>query len=186
MRICLDPGHGGIDPGATSQGYREKDLVLGMVKQLQLLLQAEHEVTLTRDEDRYVSLAERCRISNSYHADVFLSLHLNADTDPDGYGDPEAEGGELWVFDLTHNPFSKPVEKSVKDLFSTWRGVRESKHLYVLKNTQAPACLLEAGFIDSHRDLALVLDPVWQFRLLQALAAAFSTRACSTVSYTGW
>lgn len=180
MKICLDPGHGGSDPGATFEGHREKDLVLGMVRELQGMLQVEHEVILTRSNDAYVSLGQRCRISNSNNCDIFLSLHLNADSDLDREGDPEAKGGELWVYSVAGNAFAKELEKRTRLLFSTWRGIRESKHLYVLKNTQAPAYLLEAGFIDSHADLALIQDPHWVSSLLRALADAFSSPAYST------
>lgn len=82
--IVLDPGHGGIDPGAERDGLREADLMLTFARELRdALRRAEgFEVVLTRDDDIFVSLEGRIRIAREAGADVFLSLH--ADALPDG------------------------------------------------------------------------------------------------------
>ena len=79
--LVIDPGHGGKDPGAIGgEGTREKDVVLDIALNLQKMLQknGRYNVLLTRETDRYVSLAERVRFSNEHHADLFISLHVNA------------------------------------------------------------------------------------------------------------
>lgn len=84
-RIVIDPGHGGKDKGAIGpSGVYEKDITLAIAKQLKKFLEKEggYEVLLTRDTDRYVSLEERTAIANTKKADLFLSIHTNAHTDP--------------------------------------------------------------------------------------------------------
>lgn len=82
--VVLDPGHGGIDPGAERGGLRESDLMLGFAREvLQALRRAgEFEVVMTRDADVFVSLEARIRIARQAGADLFVSLH--ADALPDG------------------------------------------------------------------------------------------------------
>ncbi len=84
-RIVIDPGHGGKDKGAIGpNGLYEKDITLAIAKQLKKVLEKEggYEVLLTRDTDRYMSLEERTAIANTKKADLFLSIHTNAHTDP--------------------------------------------------------------------------------------------------------
>lgn len=79
--VLLDPGHGGIDPGAERAGVREKDLVLTFARELRdELRRADPDVAvvLTRDDDVFVPLEERLRIARHAGADVFVSLHADA------------------------------------------------------------------------------------------------------------
>lgn len=84
LRIVLDPGHGGIDPGAQQSGIREADLMLRFAVELRdVLRRAGYEVTLTRQDDSFVSLERRVAIAQEVQADLFVSLHadsLNAGT----------------------------------------------------------------------------------------------------------
>ena len=79
-KIVLDAGHGGEDPGAVGRsGLREKDVTLDIVKRLSKILKAEGiEVITTRSSDRFVPLASRVDIANRSNADLFLSIHANA------------------------------------------------------------------------------------------------------------
>ncbi len=83
LRIAIDPGHGGIDPGAKVQGIEESDLMLSLARDIKesLLRNDNIEVTLTRVEDIFVSLEERVRLANSFQADIFISLHADAVTE---------------------------------------------------------------------------------------------------------
>ncbi|WP_420863187.1 N-acetylmuramoyl-L-alanine amidase [Algirhabdus cladophorae] len=83
LRVVLDPGHGGIDPGAAADGLKEADLMLSFARELRDVLRAlDIEVTLTRTEDVFVSLRDRIAIAHRAEADVFVSLH--ADTIAEG------------------------------------------------------------------------------------------------------
>ncbi|MEM9221472.1 MAG: N-acetylmuramoyl-L-alanine amidase [Pseudomonadota bacterium] len=79
--VVLDPGHGGVDPGATSQsGVSEKNLVLAFAERLKERLEDVPglAVRMTRSDDRFVSLNRRIRIARAYGADLFISIHADA------------------------------------------------------------------------------------------------------------
>jgi N-acetylmuramoyl-L-alanine amidase len=78
--IVIDPGHGGIDPGATGfSGVREKIVTLAMAEELQrqLVATGRYQVHLTRADDSTLPLRERVRIARADHADLFLSIHAD-------------------------------------------------------------------------------------------------------------
>ncbi len=78
--IVLDPGHGGIDPGADQGGVLEKELMLTFAQELRevLLRSGDVDVVLTREDDRFVSLDERVSIAHKVRGDLFISLHADA------------------------------------------------------------------------------------------------------------
>lgn len=79
LRIVLDPGHGGIDPGAQRGGHNEADLMLTFARDLRdVLRRAGYEVLMTRDADVFVSLEGRVALAHDVGADLFLSLHADA------------------------------------------------------------------------------------------------------------
>src|SRR5579871_5991522 len=87
--IALDPGHGGIDPGALSgSGIKEKNVVIVVARELQAQLQAggRYRVLLTRTADQYVALRERVARAEAVKADLFLSIHADSHPDPDVRG----------------------------------------------------------------------------------------------------
>lgn len=80
-RIVIDPGHGGNDLGTVGPGgLLEKDLVLAIALDLQDLLQDKlgAQILLTRSDDTFISLEERSALANSFHADLFISIHANS------------------------------------------------------------------------------------------------------------
>lgn len=79
--IVIDPGHGGVDPGALGAGGSfEKTITLTMAREVKRLLEAtgRYQVVLTRDEDFFIPLRERIQIARRAHGDVFLSLHADS------------------------------------------------------------------------------------------------------------
>ena len=78
--VAIDPGHGGVDPGALSpSGTPEKAVTLAFAKELAQQLQSSgrYDVVLTRDRDLFMSLRERVQVARAANADLFLSLHAN-------------------------------------------------------------------------------------------------------------
>ncbi|HMQ94569.1 MAG TPA: N-acetylmuramoyl-L-alanine amidase [Amaricoccus sp.] len=83
VSIAIDPGHGGVDPGATAGGVAEKDVMLDFAQALRdrLAARGRYEVFLTREADEFVALDERVRRARAAEADLLLSLHANAEAD---------------------------------------------------------------------------------------------------------
>ena len=83
--VVIDPGHGGNDPGCISKDRktREKDLTLDISKRLARKIRAEYpemKVLQTRNTDVFIPLVQRAQIANSAHANLFISIHINATT----------------------------------------------------------------------------------------------------------
>jgi len=81
IRIFIDPGHGGSDSGAVANGLDDKNLTLDIAVRLRAILLGEYrgvEVRLSRETDTTVSLKQRVQMANSWGADYFLSIHINA------------------------------------------------------------------------------------------------------------
>jgi N-acetylmuramoyl-L-alanine amidase len=98
-RIVIDPGHGGHDPGANGKGVEEAELVLDVALRLEKLLQKAPgvEVILTRRTDQFIPLQERTAIANREGADLFLSIHANASSNP------QARGIETYFLNFANN-----------------------------------------------------------------------------------
>lgn len=154
-KICIDPGHGGDQPGAVYHGLNEKDVVLSVcLYAQQALYRLDHELTpaLTRNYDRTMTLQDRCNFSNSLGADCFVAVHCNADPDMDEPGMPEAKGEEIWFYkgSVEGMKLAQCLADEVDRIFpdEPFRGIKMTDVFYVLKHTNAPACLIEMGFID--------------------------------------
>lgn len=96
-RVVIDPGHGGKDPGAVGKIHYEKDIVLSVSLRFGRLIEEwfpDVEVIYTRNRDYYVELADRSDIANKAHADLFISVHANANDSR------EAVGSETYVMGL--------------------------------------------------------------------------------------
>ncbi|MDR3265157.1 MAG: N-acetylmuramoyl-L-alanine amidase [Synergistaceae bacterium] len=79
LLVVLDPGHGGKDPGAVGNGFREKDINLNIGLQMEKALKAKGiDVRMTRSTDVYLTLQERTDIANKLNADMFVSIHVNS------------------------------------------------------------------------------------------------------------
>ena len=99
-RIVIDPGHGGHDPGTRGSGVSEADLVLDIALRLRTLvaMQPSTDVVLTRETNTFIPLEERPAIANRSNADLFLSIHVNASTNP------RARGIETYFLNFASNP----------------------------------------------------------------------------------
>jgi len=77
--IVIDPGHGGMDPGAIRSGVREKDVVLKIARELAAIINAKpgYRAVLSRNGDYFVSLADRVRFAQREGGGLFLSIHAN-------------------------------------------------------------------------------------------------------------
>jgi N-acetylmuramoyl-L-alanine amidase len=93
VTVVLDPGHGGIDPGAEAEGLTEADLMLTFGRELKeaLLRDGAFRVVMTREEDVFVPLETRTSIAREADADIFVSLHADA------LAEGEATGATIYM-----------------------------------------------------------------------------------------
>lgn len=157
--VCLDPGHGGSDPGATGNGLVEKDLTLDLALRIRdrLLLNYRVDVILTRETDVFVSLGERARLANEAGAAYFHSVHVNAFEAP-------ARGYEDYIHvsrpdDSPAARIREAVHRSVVEALNPHgvpdRGAYRA-NFYVLRATAMPAVLTENLFVTNPTDAGLL------------------------------
>ena len=147
FRVVVDAGHGGSDPGAVFEGRQEKDDVLRLALAVGEILENNGvEVVYTRTTDVFDTPYQKAVKGNNADADIFLSLHRNATASPRGimslvYSDTGVPA------ELARNINANLAALGFRDL-----GVIERPGLVVLRRTEAPAVLVEAGFIDNPSD----------------------------------
>lgn len=88
LHVIIDPGHGGVDTGTTRRDLKESKTALDVARRLvaKLKKNPDFNVTLTRDEDRQLGLADRVHIAEEASGDVYLSIHVNSSPDPKARG----------------------------------------------------------------------------------------------------
>lgn len=150
MKVILDAGHGGVEPGATFYGRQEKvdnlKLTLAVGK---ILAQNGVDVVYTRVNDTYNTPFEKAQMGNRSGADYFVSIHRNAMPVPG-----TASGAETLVYQDSGVPalMARNINSALESAGFVNLGVNERPGLVVLRRTQMPAVLVEAGFIDNEAD----------------------------------
>lgn len=152
VKIYLDAGHGGTDPGAVGNGLIEKVLTLKISKRVETLLTAYQnvETKMSRTGDTYPTLSDRTNEANSWGADYFMSFHINAGGG-NGYEDFVYPGSTKSI--VYQNIIHAEINKTIDTMKN--RGQKQA-HFHVLRNTKMPSILTECGFIDSVSDAALL------------------------------
>lgn len=148
--IIIDAGHGGSEPGAIYNGRREEDDNLRLALAVgRLLAEKGFDVRYTRTDDTYQTPLEKAMIANRAGGDYFVSLHRNAMPIP-GSG----SGVESLVFENSGvaGEMAQAIDENLSRLGFQNLGVKERPGLVVLRRTQMPAVLVEAGFIDNEED----------------------------------
>ena len=171
MKVCVDAGHGGSDPGAVGTApfrLAEKEVTL----QVSVLLEQEleqrgHWVVMTRRIDRTLGLLPRARFANRLKAELFVSIHANA------AATASAEGMEVYHFPESREGrrAATAVLESLVTAFPDHknRGVKEA-NFAVLRVTAMPAILIETEFSTHPRQLEFLSDPESQEVLVEAVA----------------
>lgn len=168
--IVLDPGHGGEDEGCSKNGIEEKDINLQTAGALQAQLEElGYQVVLTREDDRSISKEERVQTANAAGADLYVSIHQNADesTAPSGV--------EVWYCEGIYGKESRRLAKLLQKYVVAQTGARERElgrtdSLYVIRECEMPSCLIETGFLSNHAEREKLTDPVYQEQLAKGIA----------------
>lgn len=172
VTIVIDPGHGGPDPGATGKtGTIEKNNVLATgLKLASLMRSAGARVIMTRSTDitpakgTYSELADlkaRIKIANDQNADLYISLHNDAFSNPAAGGPTTYYSAASPVAAQSKALAASIQSELVKTIALSNRGVKAA-NFYVVKNTKMPAVLVEVGFISNPTEEKLLASPALQ------------------------
>ncbi len=170
--IVVDPGHGGNDPGceALNGTLYEKDVNLEIARKLQHELEARgYEVIMTRTADVYVSKETRAEIGSAAGVSAFISIHQNILEQ-----DSVTSGIETWYngqTDSTSRQLAQLVQAGAVEATGTYdHGTKASEDLYVTRETAAPSCLIETGFLSNPEERDNLLDNTYQQKLIEGIA----------------
>ena len=165
--VLIDPGHGGIDAGASANGAIEKDINLDIALRLQGFIEESGGIAiLTRSEDvstadknrsksltqKKSDLMERRKAIEKYDADVFISIHMNK------FQEERYDGSQVFyplksekskkLGELIQNSLKENLDKTNN------RKAKESGSIYVLNDNNIPSVLIECGFISNKDEAA--------------------------------
>ena len=164
--VVIDAGHGGNDTGALRGSVLEKDLTLQIALKVRDCLKDKGitNIIMTRSADKTLALDERVQISNDNNASMFVSVHINASVKS------EINGIETHYYTENGYKAAKILHQElVSGVDALDRGLFKSK-FYVIKNTSAPAVLLELGFISNESERNALVSEQRQMCSAQAIA----------------
>ncbi len=172
--VILDPGHGDSDPGAKKGGYQEKDINFTILYNYtkNLFENTGIKAYMTRETDVLIDLYDRAAFASEIGADLFLSLHMNANNSS------SVSGTEVFYSSynnpITYNGLSSyQLAKYFAGTLSTTmktknRGASDSEFVVVKYNT-VPAILIELGFMTNKSELAKLTDVTYQKKAAQTI-----------------
>ena len=168
MKIGIDPGHGGRDPGAIGPTrLYEKDVTLGISLELGRLLKAAGlETVLTRADDRTMELITRTALLNNMKCDLAISVHINSATRlAANYISTfiQGQGGEA-------EKLAGKVQNELVQATGWPDGGVRVKNLHMTRETRMPAILCECGFISNPEQEKLLRQSEFQKKLARSIA----------------
>lgn len=175
--IYLDPGHGGLDPGAIYKDIEEASINLEISKKIMITLEQEGAIVyLTRNGDydlavnnavnrKRSDLSRRGNIINKSMCDMYLSIHLNADTSTTW------RGAQVFYDDVNPNneKIAKIMQQVLKEDLKTTRQYKETSEMYLHKRVTRPGVLIEVGFITNPNERYLLMQESYQQKVANTI-----------------
>ncbi|MFA5786037.1 MAG: N-acetylmuramoyl-L-alanine amidase [Actinomycetota bacterium] len=188
LRVMLDPGHGGEDPGGIGPaGVRESDVCFEIVRRLAGRLQALGcEVLISRRSGQGPDEHVRARIANEADVDVFVSVHANCDPSPSAEGSSTYYFGSESFVSEAGMRLAGLVQEEITSQTSLPDGRTHAKAFPILRETRMAAVLVEPAFISNPAEEKRLAEPAFQDLLAAALAqalAGFAANPCDTGSF---
>lgn len=181
IRVVIDPGHGGNDPGKVSaDGVLEKDLNLQIAFKLKERLDSLGiESILLRTEDcnlategatnkKNSDMKNRVAKINEVEPDILISIHQNS------FSDPEVRGPQVFYYDASRKSEEYALLLQEKLNAINPECARKAKcdnELYILSKSICPAVIVECGFLSSPEDVAILTSDSYQYELADSIAA---------------
>ena len=169
--IYLDPGHGGVDGGATYKDIVEKDINLKICYELMSELENKGAIVyMTRYDDYDLSvvgapfrkrsdLYNRVKIINNSGADMYISIHLNS------LESSRWNGIQIFYDDI--NEQNKVIAQTIKDSFKSKREISIINNKYMYNKIKIPGVLVELGFLSNSIDREIILNQTKRKYLIQ-------------------
>lgn len=169
--IYIDPGHGGVDPGAVYKDLKESGINLNFSKILgNKLEQLGATVLYTRDGDYDLSstkvgrkksdLSNRVKIINETQPDLYLSVHVNSDSNSSWHG--------AQVFYSSKNALNKKLAESISNVLEkrkiSSRKIAKINNIYMYDRVNSPGVLIEVGFISNYSDRKKMTDDEYIYK----------------------
>lgn len=173
-KLYLRAGHGGQYSGASGNGLIEKNLTLEHVLAVAKgLAEYDVEIRLARDSDTTFLIRDSVAEANRWGADMYYSAHNN------GYSDNTANGYESFIY-TSPLQGSIAIQRAIHPIqVAVWtaagrrdRGMKQA-NFYELRESRMPAILVENGFLSNAADAALLKDPNFKQRIVDATVQAF-------------
>jgi len=178
--IYLDPGHGGIDPGAVYKDIEEADINLKIAQKTQTILEQYGAIVyLTRYGDYDLSvpntinkkrsdLSRRGNIINRSNCDLYLSIHLNAESSSTW------KGAQMFYDDNNkeNEKIAEIFQEQFKKNLKTNREYKQKESFYLAKRVERPGILIEAGFITNPNERYLLTTENYQNKIASTISEA--------------
>ena len=175
--IFLDAGHGGPDSGALYRNIYEKDINLSIVKKLEKKLKEKGaQVFLTRDGDYDLSvpytvnrkrsdLSRRSNMINRSNCDLYISIHLNADTSTTYHGAQVFYDSKI----KQNKKIAETIQADLKQYLYTTRDAKQKNDMYLFHRLEKPGVLVEIGYITNPNDRYLLMQKEYQEKVANIL-----------------
>ncbi|MDR3296602.1 MAG: N-acetylmuramoyl-L-alanine amidase [Clostridiales Family XIII bacterium] len=200
--VVIDPGHGGMDPGALGEEngvtvLKEKDINLDVALRLDAYLRAAGLSTyLTRSGDETVELYSRPETANGTGAELYVSVHNNANPKPDTSGTETYYFSKEWEagYLIDSKTLAESIQRTLcASLGSIDRGSKNEPAYVVLNRTQMPAVIIEGAFLSNASDRELMKTDAYRDAyaygaakgILEALNGAFPEQVLDNMMPVG-
>ena len=181
--IYIDPGHGGLDPGALYGGIKEKYINLEISKKLEdrltklgaivyLTRNGDYDLSAIRTSNRKRSdLSRRVNMINNSKCDLFLSIHLNAE-DTNTW-----RGAQVFYDDIniSNKKLANILQKQFKYDLKTSRKVKKVDNLYLQRRVKVPGVLIEVGFLSNANERYLLKNKSYQIKTVNSITKGLLT-----------
>ncbi len=174
--VYIDPGHGGIDGGATIHNIKESTLTLSISKKIKEVFEKNNiTVLLTREEDVALStnpfvkredMLKRVNMMNSSTACLGLSIHLNK------FSIERYRGAQVFYSTTNSNNalLAETMQKSlIQNLKNTDRKIVKRDNIFLLNKVTLPCCVIECGFMSNPEEFQLLQTEDYQYKIAYAL-----------------
>ena len=170
ITVVIDAGHGGNDHGATHETLTEKEITAQICDKIKALNKNENiDLVFTRTDDKSMTLAERADFINQIKPDVVVSIHVNYNKNT------TTSGFEIYTPKAENATREKSVAlatqlagKLSENLNAKNRGIKEAP-FFILKKSEAPAMVVELGFLSNPSDREYLTADAGQEKIAQSV-----------------